>query len=86
MSIIKAISTSVSIGKQLRHLDGYGGFWKFSEVSQSCNMLQLGVERCCSVCPICSYVLTILSGNTLNACDDESSSTVANIAVSLVLK
>ena len=27
-------------------LDVYEHFWKFQEVSQSCNMLQLGVERC----------------------------------------
>ena len=30
-------------------LDVYGRFWKFQVVSQSCNMLQLGVERCGSV-------------------------------------
>ena len=30
-------------------LDVYGRFWKFQEVSQSGNMLQLGVERCGSV-------------------------------------
>ena len=29
--------------------DVYGRFWKFQEVLQSCNMLQLGVERCGSV-------------------------------------
>ena len=27
-------------------LDVYGGIWNFMEVSQSCNMLQLDVERC----------------------------------------
>ena len=30
-------------------LDAYGSFWKFDEVSQSCNMLQPGIERCSSV-------------------------------------
>ena len=30
-------------------LEVYGRFWKFQEVSQSCNMLQLGVERCSSI-------------------------------------
>ena len=30
-------------------LDAYGSFWKSHEVSQSCNMSQLGVERCISV-------------------------------------
>ena len=29
--------------------DGYGRIWKFQEVSQSCNMLQLGVKGCGSV-------------------------------------
>ena len=27
----------------------YGRFWKLQEVSQSCNMSQLGVEQCFSV-------------------------------------
>ena len=27
-------------------LDVYGRFWKFHQVLQSCNMLQLDVERC----------------------------------------
>ena len=30
-------------------LDVYRRFWKFQEVSQSCNMLQLGVDRYGSV-------------------------------------
>ena len=33
--------------------------WEFQEVSQSCNMLQLCVERCGSVSPVYRYVLTI---------------------------
>ena len=35
--------------KKNAFLDAYESFWKFQEVSQSCNMLQLGVERCGSV-------------------------------------
>ena len=42
-------------------LDVHGHFWKFQEVSQICNMLQLGVERCGSVPPVCRYVLTVIS-------------------------
>ena len=30
-------------------LDAYGRFWKFQEVSQGCDMLQPGVERCGTV-------------------------------------
>ena len=29
--------------------NGYESFWKFREVLQSCNMLQLGAEGCSSV-------------------------------------
>ena len=36
-------------GKTNAFLDVYGRFWKFQAVSQSCNMLQLGIERCSSV-------------------------------------
>ena len=42
-------------------LDFYGRFWKFQEVSQSCNMLQLGVEQCGRVPPVCRYALKIIS-------------------------
>ena len=31
-------------------------FGRFLEVSQSCKMLQLGVQRCGSVSPVCRYV------------------------------
>ena len=63
-------------------LDVYGRFWKFQEVSQSCNMLQLSVEQFSSVC---RYVLTIISAKILHKCD-ETSLTVTRIAVSLTLK
>ena len=29
--------------------DVYEGFWKFQEVSQSCDMLKLGIQQCGSV-------------------------------------
>ena len=54
-------------------------------VSQSCDMLQLGVERCGSVSPVCSYVLAIISVKILHRCD-ETSLTVTRIAVNLKLK
>ena len=61
-------------------LDAYGRIWQFQEVSQSCNMLQLGAERCvCSVSPVCRYVLTIISVKILHKCDD-TSLTVIRIA------
>ena len=41
ISIIKAISTCASRGKRMRFLDVYVLFWKFQEVSQSCNLLRL---------------------------------------------
>ena len=37
-------------------LEVHGRFRKFLEVSQSCKMLQLGVERCGSVSPVGRYV------------------------------
>ena len=46
-------------------LDAYGSFWKFQEVSQRCNMLQLGIERCSSVSALSvDYFLTIISVNS----------------------
>ena len=51
----------------------------------SCNMIQLGVERCGSVSSVCRYVLTIISVTILHKCD-ETSLTVSHIAVSLTLK
>ena len=50
-------------------LDVYGRFWKFQEMSQSCKMLQLGVERCGSVSPVCRYVWTVISVKVLHKCD-----------------
>ena len=55
------------------------------EVSQSCNMLQLGVGRCDSVSPVCRYVLTIISVKILHKYD-ETSLTVTHITVSLTRK
>ena len=69
----------------MRFLDVYGRFWTFQEVSQSCDMLQLGVERCSGVSSVCKYALTIISVKILHKCD-ETSWTVARIAVSLKLK
>ena len=66
-------------------LDVYGRYWKVQEVSQSCNMVQLGVERCGSVPPVCRYILSIISVKILHQCD-EASLTVTRIAVSLLLK
>ena len=71
-------------GKTNTFLDVYGCFWKFQEFSQSCNMLQLGVERCGSVSPVCRYVLTINSVKILHKCD-ETPLIVPRIAVSLIL-
>ena len=45
----------------MRFLEVYGHLWRFQEVLQSCNMLQLDVERCGSVSPVCRYVWTIIS-------------------------
>ena len=42
-------------------LDVCGCFWTFQEVLQSCNMLQLGVERCGKVPPVRRYALTTIS-------------------------
>ena len=61
-------------------LDVYGRFWKFQEVLQSCNMFQLGVERCGSVSLVCRHVLTIISVKILHKCV-ETSLTVTHIAV-----
>ena len=47
--------------------------------------LQLCVERCASVSPICRYVLTIINVKILHKCD-ETSLTVIRITVSLTLK
>ena len=47
--------------------------------------LQLGVEQCGSVSPVCSYVSTIISVKILHKCD-ETSLTVTHISVSLMLK
>ena len=60
ISIIRAIFTCANRGNECV-LDVYERFWKFLEVSQSCNMLQLGVERCSVVSPVCRYALTIIS-------------------------
>ena len=48
-------------------------------------MLQLCVERCGSVSPVCRYVLIISSVKILHKCD-ETSLTVISIAVRLTLK
>ena len=56
-------------GKRVRFLEVYVRFWKFQEVSQSCNMLQLWVERCGSVSPICEYILTVISVKILHKSD-----------------
>ena len=66
----------------------FGRLWTLLEVlvvSQSCNMLQLCVERRGSVSPAYMYVLTILSCKILYKCAG-SSSTVTHIAVSHTLK
>ena len=68
----------------MRFLDVYVRFWKFQEVSQSCNMLQLCVERFGSVSSVCWYVLTKIGVKILHKCD-ETSLTVVRIAVSLTL-
>ena len=65
-------------------LDVYVRFWKFQEVSQSCNMFQLCVERYGSVFPVCRCVLTIISVKILLK-SDQTSLTVICIAVSLTL-
>ena len=56
----------------MHFLDVYGLFWKFQEGPQSCNMLQLGVERCGGVSPVCRYVLTIISVKILHKYDEIS--------------
>ena len=52
----KAISTCASSGKLMRRAEVYGCFWKFLDVSQSCKMLQLAVQRCGSVSSVCRYI------------------------------
>ena len=69
-------------GKTNAFLDVYGRFWKFQEVSQSHNMLQLSVDGCGSLSPVCRYVLTIISAKILHKLE-ENLSTVTRIAVSL---
>ena len=69
----------------MRFLDVYVRFWKFQEVSQSCNMLQLYVQRSGSVSPVYRYVLTIIGIKILHKCD-ETSLTVIRIAVSFTLE
>ena len=69
----------------MRFLDVYGRFWKFQEVSHSCDMLQLGVERCGSYSPVCIHVLTIISVKILHKCY-ENSLTTPLISVSLMRK
>ena len=66
-------------------LDVYGRFWKFQEVSQSCNMSQLGIYRCGSVSVLSADVFSITSVKILHKCD-ETSLTVTRNAVSLTLK
>ena len=56
----------------------FGSLWSLLKVSQSCRMLQLGVER---VFPVSRYVWTILGGKILYKCD-ESSPTVACLLAS----
>ena len=48
-------------------------------------MLQLGVERCSRVSPVCKYLLIIISVKILHKCD-ETALTVTHIAVGLMLK
>ena len=46
----------------MRAFEVYGPLnWKLQEVSQSCNMLQLGVEQCGSVSAVCRHALTVIS-------------------------
>ena len=67
-------------------LGAYGSFWKFQEVSQSCNILQLGLERCGSASVLSvGHVLAIINAKILYKCD-ETSLTVTRIAVSFTLK
>ena len=66
-------------------LDVYGRFWKFQEVLQSCNMLQLGVERCGSVSPVYRNVLTIINVKILHKFE-QTLLTVTHIDVSLTFK
>ena len=61
ISIMKAISC-LSSGKRMRLLDVYGRVLKYQEVSYSCDMLQLGIERRSTVFPVCRYVFTIPIG------------------------
>ena len=49
-------------------------------------MLQLGVERCCSVSLVCRYVLTTISVKILHKCDETSLTVVTHIAVRLTLE
>ena len=67
-------------------LDVYGCVWKFQGVSQSRNMLQLGVERCGGASPVCTgYVLTIISVKILHRFE-ETLSTVTHTVVTLMFK
>ena len=64
-------------------VDAYGSFWEFQEVSQSCNMLQLGVERCGSISVF--SLLTMINVRILHK-RDETSLRITRIADSLTLK
>ena len=88
ISIIKAVSTCASSGKRMCLLDVYVCFWKFQEVSQSCNMLQLGVEQCGRVSPrpVCRYVLTIFNVMMSHKCDGISVTITPASLLSLMIK
>ena len=66
-------------------LDVHGRCWKFQQISQSCSMLQLGVERCSRVSSVCRYVLTIIIVKILHKFE-ETLLTVTHIDVSLTFK
>ena len=65
----------------MRRAEVYGRFWKFWEISQSCKMLQLGVQQSSSAPPVSTYVCAIVSGKILYKCD-ESLLTVPSIVAS----
>ena len=83
MSVIKAVSICASTGNRMRILDFYGSLWNVWEVSRSCDMYSWASS---------DAVRSLLSADIfwlffwliLYKCD-ESSSTVAHIAVSLRL-
>ena len=53
----------------MRQLEVYGPFWKLLEVSQSYEMLELGVEQPGCVSHVYRYSWIILSGKIWSKCD-----------------